>query len=150
MVELGVPLKFRYLISGETYMNGGIATFTYKRFVYYYVNAGGIINAEEALIKFGINAIVGAVSGLAFGYILSLWLRRVVKDDALILNVTISTTFLFAYFTVYGGTGISTGVTLVFLGLFYAGFGKNYLYKSTTMNVELGVNWLAFVLNHFC
>lgn len=30
MLELGIPLKFRYLISGETYLNGGIATFTYN------------------------------------------------------------------------------------------------------------------------
>lgn len=32
MVEFGIPLKFRYLISGETYLNGGIATFTFNQF----------------------------------------------------------------------------------------------------------------------
>lgn len=55
-----------------------------------------------------------------------------------------------AYTTVFSGWGLSTGITLVFVGLYYAGYGKTFMSKSTYANVETGINWVGFLLNHFC
>lgn len=55
-----------------------------------------------------------------------------------------------AYFTVFSGYGLSTGITLVFIGLYYSGYGKTFMNKVTYYNVETGINVLGFILNHFC
>jgi hypothetical protein len=49
----------------------------------------------------------------------------------MIVTLTLSTTFILSLISIYGNIGISANPTLIFLGLFYAGFGKNYVYRET-------------------
>lgn len=68
----------------------------------------------------------------------------------IIVSLTISTTFLLSILSIYGNIGISPNPTLIFLGLFYAGFGKNYIYRETYNNVESTMNWFGFVMSVVC
>jgi hypothetical protein len=58
-----------------------------------------------------------------------MWLRKIKKDDTYILMVTFSTTFLLGYTIIFTTIGISFAITSIFLGLVYAGYGKNFVYK---------------------
>jgi hypothetical protein len=77
------------------------------------------------------------IFGIAVGFTLSLWMRRISHDDVLVFAITLSTCFLVAYFALFSGFNISMGLTTLVIGLYFSQHCKQFIYKSSTISLEL-------------
>jgi hypothetical protein len=56
--------------------------------------------------------------------------------------------YLFAFLTIWGGLGIACGISLVFLGISYSWYGKNFINSKADSGVRTGINFFNINLDH--
>lgn len=66
----------------------------------------------------------GPLLGFVFGMIASLWLKRIINDDILIINITFVMCYLLFYVAENFHYEVSGILALVTLGLFMSAMGK--------------------------
>ena len=119
--ELGTSIKFNTLLEGESLLNDGTA------FVFFLVCIDivkeGKIDWGASVIKFFQMSFGGPLFGLAVGFFAAMWINRIMKDDTLIIIITVVSTYLTFFFSeVY--LHVSGVLALVALGLYLGTFGR--------------------------
>ena len=73
----------------------------------------------------------GPILGFVFGFISSLWLRRIIRDDVLISTITFFTCYIAFYMAEFTFLHVSGILAIVVLGLFMSAFGKVSIYPES-------------------
>jgi NhaP-type Na+/H+ or K+/H+ antiporter len=120
--SLGASTKFQTLIEGESLFNDGTA-------MVFFILFASMTKGEEAtafgvVSNFLLLAVGGPLLGFVFGMIASLWLKRIINDDILIINITFVMCYLLFYVAENFHYEVSGILALVTLGLFMSAFGK--------------------------
>ncbi len=73
----------------------------------------------------------GPLLGFIFGMIGSLWLKRIINDDILIINITFVMCYLLFYMAENMTIQVSGILALVTLGLFMSAMGRTNIYSES-------------------
>ena len=70
--------------------------------------------------------------GFIFGMVASLWLKRIINDDILIINITVIMCYLLFYTAEFGmWIEVSGILALVTLGLFMSAMGRTNIFHES-------------------
>jgi len=120
--ELGASPKFGTLIEGESLLNDGSAMVFY--FLFKEITIGNPATLGSVFMSFIRLAGGGTALGVLFGFISSLWLRRVIRDEILVSIISFITCYLVFYVAEFTEVKVSGILALVFLGFFMSAYGK--------------------------
>jgi NhaP-type Na+/H+ or K+/H+ antiporter len=70
----------------------------------------------------------GPLLGIAFGAIMSFWLKRIIRDNVLSINITFFGAFLCFYVAEHTWLKVSGILSIVTLGLYMSAVGKRKIY----------------------
>ena len=76
-------------------------------------------------------AIGGPLLGILFGFLTSLWLKRIVRDDVLTANLTFVSCYLCFYIAEFTWVKVSGILSIVVLGLYMSAVGKTKIYPES-------------------
>ena len=93
--ELGASVRFNTLIEGESLMNDGTAMVFFALFID--LAKGGSSSFFGVAVNFVRIAFGGPLLGLLTGLIVSFWMKRIIRDAVLSINIT----FVGAYLCFY-------------------------------------------------
>ena len=138
--EAGASKKFNSLIEGESLINDGtcmVLLTIAAQFIAagqaeeYNRTAAVLIDVPSmtpwtVLVSFCELTLGGAVLGVIFGVISTVWIRKIFNDEILVVNITLIACYLLYYVAENVNIGIQVSgiIALVALGLFMAAFGK--------------------------
>lgn len=131
--ELGTPLRFNILLEGESLLNDGSAMV----FFYMFANLlkGGSFNPIEILINFIWLTVGGVILGAIMTYIILFWIKKIVKDDILTINLTFISCYL-TFFLSEFYFEVSGIISLVTLGVLMGKFGKVNIHSETEVHLH--------------
>lgn len=119
--ELGASTRFSILLEGESLLNDGTAMVFYLLFSSIYKSSG--LGPLDILFNFLRFSIGGPIFGILICLVIILWIRRIVKDDMLTMNLT----FIACYFTFFVGEyflEVSGILAIVALGITMGNIGR--------------------------
>ena len=93
--ELGASVRFNTLVEGESLMNDGTAMVFFALFMD--LAKGKASTALGVAVNFVRIAFGGPLLGLITGVIVSFWMKRIIRDSVLSVNIT----FVGAYLCFY-------------------------------------------------
>lgn len=93
--ELGASVRFNTLIEGESLLNDGTAMVFFMLFLD--LAKGNSSSPMDVGLNFVRIAIGGPLLGILVGFLASLWLKRIVRDDVLTANITFVSCYLCFY-----------------------------------------------------
>lgn len=93
--ELGASVRFNTLVEGESLMNDGTAMVFFMLFMD--LAKGKSSTAVGVVVNFVRIALGGPLLGLITGIIVSFWMKRIIRDSVLTVNIT----FVGAYICFY-------------------------------------------------
>jgi sodium/hydrogen exchanger 10/11 len=119
------PKRLHELQKGESIINNAICWVTYtvaKKYV------DGLYSSVLAAVgEYLLSIFLGSLLGLFFGFIVSFWIRKIMNDEVLIVNITIMSSFL-TYFIAenfpFYNLPVSGVTAVITLGLYFAAMGK--------------------------
>ncbi|CAN6727945.1 unnamed protein product [Malus baccata var. baccata] len=142
--ELGASKKLSTIIEGESLMNDGTAIVVYQLF---YQMVLGKSYDWTAIIKFLSQVTFGAVGiGLAFGIVSVLWLGFIFNDTVIEITLTLAVSYV-AYFTAQEGADVSGVLTVMTLGMFYAGVAMTAFKGESQQSLHHFWEMVAFIAN---
>ncbi|KAB2620121.1 sodium/hydrogen exchanger 8 [Pyrus ussuriensis x Pyrus communis] len=142
--ELGASKKLSTIIEGESLMNDGTAIVVYQ--IFYQMVLGKSYD-WTAIIKFLSQVTFGAVGiGLAFGIVSVLWLGFIFNDTVIEITLTLAVSYV-AYFTAQGGAGVSGVLTVMTLGMFYAGVARTAFKGESQQSLHHFWEMVAYIAN---
>ncbi|XP_008220964.1 PREDICTED: sodium/hydrogen exchanger 8 isoform X1 [Prunus mume] len=142
--ELGASKKLSTIIEGESLMNDGTAIVVYQLF--YRMVLGKSYDWAE-IIKFLSQVSLGAVGiGLAYGIVSVLWLGFIFNDTVIEITLTLAVSYV-AYFTAQEGVEVSGVLTVMTLGMFYAGFARTAFKSESQQSLHHFWEMVAYIAN---
>jgi hypothetical protein len=93
--DLGASVRFNTLIEGESLLNDGTAMVFFMLFLE--MAKGNSSSASDVVFNFIRIGIGGPILGIVIGFITSLWLKRIVRDDVLTANLTFVSCYMCFY-----------------------------------------------------
>lgn len=120
--ELGASRTLSTLIEGESLVNDGTAAVMFL--VALDLVKGASFNAGTIIGEFFRLSFGGPALGIIFGFVTSMWLRRIVDNSILETNLTIITAYLVFYTAEMTDLKVSGILALVSLGLYMTKVGK--------------------------
>ena len=140
--ELGASRTLSTLIEGESLFNDGTAYVMFS--VTLELVKGekfrmGHIVGEFCRLSFG-----GPLLGIAFGFVASLWLKRIVNNPLLETNLTVCATFLVFYTAETTDLHVSGILALVALGLYMTKSGKTKISHASEETLHHVWGYLGF------
>lgn len=73
----------------------------------------------------------GPLLGLAVGFIISWWMKRIIRDAVLSVNITFIGAFLCFYIAEFTWLKVSGILSIVCLGLYFSAVGKLKIYSES-------------------
>ena len=70
----------------------------------------------------------GPLLGIVVGFIVSFWMKKVIRDTVLSVNITFIGAFLCFYVAEFTWVKVSGILSIVALGLFFSAVGKRKIY----------------------
>lgn len=141
--ELGTSIKFNTLLEGESLLNDGTA-FTFF-LVFKDVILKGHFDFYPSLIKFFRMSFLGPLFGILVGWAISRWIGSIMRDNTLIVVITILTTYLVFYVSEYY-MDVSGSLALVSLGIYLSQYTKVNLTHDNHHAVHTVWSFCGFVL----
>ncbi|XAR48001.1 hypothetical protein NMG60_11030667 [Bertholletia excelsa] len=142
--ELGASKKLSTIIEGESLMNDGTAIVVYQLF---YRMVLGQSFKWDAIINFLVKVSLGAVGvGLAFGIASVLWLGFIFNDTVIEIALTLAVSYI-AYFTAQEGADVSGVLTVMTLGMFYAGVARTAFKGDGQQSLHHFWEMVAYIAN---
>lgn len=92
---------------------------------------GEASSAGDVLINFVRIAGGGPILGVVIGFIGSIWLRKIVRDEVLTVTVTFVSCYITFYIAEFTFLKVSGILAIVSLGLFMSAFGKVSIYPES-------------------
>jgi NhaP-type Na+/H+ or K+/H+ antiporter len=89
---------------------------------------GNASSAVGVLTNFVRVSIGGPLLGIVFGAIMSFWLKKIVRDNVLSINLTFICAYLCFYVAEYSWLKVSGILSIVVLGLYMSAVGKRKIY----------------------
>jgi len=124
--------RFNALIDGESALNGSIAVIIFQLCYYNAVNSIQELPVSSPTYMIGsflTLSLGGPVLGFLGGLLGSQWLRRIVRDDVLTVNVSIICCYLLFYFAEYSPMFHVSGIlAVVVLGFLMNTVGRTKIY----------------------
>lgn len=132
--SLGASYKFSSLIEGESLFNDGSAMVFFT--IFSALTKGRSNSLLEVIYSFGRLSVGGPLFGFVIGFLISKWLRRIVNDEILIINITFVMCYLLFFFseTYFNVSGI---LALVTLGLFMSSMGKTRIHHEAEHSLHV-------------
>ncbi len=105
------------------------------------------------------NAIGGPILGILVGYIGSLWLRRIIRDDLLSSTATFVLCYILFYVAEFTFVRVSGILSIIGLGLFMSALGKTKIYLEAESSskkhkyfiiFEIYINKIYILTQIFC
>lgn len=93
--ELGASVRFNTLVEGESLLNDGTAMLFFTLFMD--LVKGNSSSVMGVLGNFVRVSFGGPLLGIFFGIIISYWIKRIIRDSVLLVNVTFIGAFLCFY-----------------------------------------------------
>ncbi|KAM1541001.1 hypothetical protein PS1_010978 [Malus domestica] len=125
-------------------MNDGTAIVVYQLF---YQMVLGKSYDWAAIIKFLSQVTFGAVGiGLAFGIVSVLWLGFIFNDTVIEITLTLAVSYV-AYFTAQEGADVSGVLTVMTLGMFYAGVARTAFKGESQQSLHHFWEMVAYIAN---
>lgn len=141
--ELGSAIKFNTLLEGESLFNDGTALIAVDICVKYFIR-------KEEPLYYVVPALLymlvgGVVMGYFIGFLFSNWIHCILKDNKLIVMITMFCTYGLFFFceTYFQVSGILAVVTF---GLYLGSLGSVHLTHESDEFVKTVWNFTAFVL----
>ena len=85
-------------------------------------SAVGVV-ANFVRIAFG-----GPLLGIFIGFIMSFWMKRIIRDDTLLINITFVGAYICFYIAEFTWVKVSGILAVVVLGLYMSAVGKKKIY----------------------
>ena len=123
--ELDAPHKLHMIIEGESLINDGTSIVCFQVLVEIY--KGSAPNIGRILMNICTLCIGGPALGLVMGLIFTAWMRRVVKDAALMVSLTFVNCFLIFFLCEYFPWNISGLLAIVTAAIVHSAQGKSEL-----------------------
>ena len=93
--ELGASVRFNTLVEGESLMNDGTAMVFFALFLD--LAKGHSSSFTGVIFSFVRVALGGPLLGMVIGFVMSYWMKRIIRDPVLSINIT----FVGAYLCFY-------------------------------------------------
>lgn len=124
--DLGASVKFNTLVEGESLLNDGTAMVFFMLFL-------GLVKGEEASVigvvsNFVRVSIGGMILGLIIGFLVSFWMKKIIRDSVLSVTITFIGAFLCFYIAEFTWVKVSGILSLVTLGLYFSAVGRRKIY----------------------
>lgn len=127
--ELGASVRFNTLVEGESLLNDGTAMVFFMLFMD--LAKGNTSSVVGVLGNFVRVSIGGPLFGVLFGVLMSYWLKRIIRDSLLAINVTFVGAFLCFYIAEFTWVKVSGILAIVTLGLYMSAVGKRKIYPES-------------------
>lgn len=127
--DLGASVRFNTLIEGESLLNDGTAMVFFMLFLE--LAKGNSSTAVDVVINFVRIGLGGPLLGIIMGFLSSLWLKRIVRDDVLTANLTFVSCYLCFYIAEFTWVKVSGILSIVVLGLYMSAVGKTKIYPES-------------------
>jgi len=123
---LGATVRFNTLVEGESLLNDGTAMVFFMLFM-------DMVKGNDSTV-FGVVAnfvrvsFGGPLLGIFVGAILSYWLKKIIRDSVLLVNITFVGAYLCFYIAEFTVVKVSGILSIVTLGLYMSAVGKRKIY----------------------
>ena len=141
--ELGTPLRFNVLLEGESLLNDGTAMVFYLVFASIYKGLSGTV--VDSLIQFIRLTLGGTAVGLLVWYLITQWIRRIVRDQTLITNLTFLACY-FAFFICEFYLEVSGIIAIVVLGIAFSISGKSKIHPESESAIHSVWTYVQYVM----
>jgi len=139
--EMGASIKFNLLIEGESLFNDGTAMVFFQ--VFLKMCKGEASTVTQVVGNFLRLAGGGPLFGLTVGIVASTWLKRVTRDNILIIAITFISCYLL-FFLSETQLHVSGILALVTLGLFMSATGKTKIDPESEHAVHAVWSWIQW------
>lgn len=119
---LGIPQKFMIIIQGSAFIGNGISYFVFTMSLE--SEMGAYTSLLQIIAHFVYNFLGAIVIGTVCALLSSFWLRKITRDEILLIIVVIASLYLMMYVLVFTPYGTSRGVTLLVFTQFLNAYGK--------------------------
>ncbi len=127
--ELGASVQFNVLVEGESLLNDGTAMVFFMLFMS--LVKGESTTAFHVLTNFVRVSLGGPLLGIVIGFIVSFWMKKIIRDTVLSVNITFIGAFLCFYIAEFTWIKVSGILSIVALGLFFSAVGKRKIYPES-------------------
>lgn len=141
--ELGASKTLSMLIEGESLLNDGTAMVVFL--IMKDIVAGVQFTPYEIFAKFCRLSFGGVGVGVAAGLIVQWWLRRIVDDPVLEVNLTIIASYFVFYIAEFTPVHISGILALVALGFYMTRTGKTQISSTSEEHVHHVWSYLGYI-----
>lgn len=122
-------MKFNTLVEGESLLNDGTAMVFFMLFM-------SLVKGEDAsvigvLSNFVRVSLGGPLLGLIVGFLVSLWMKKIIRDAVLSVMITFIGTFLCFYIAEFTWVKVSGILSICSLGLYFSAVGKRKIYPES-------------------
>ena len=124
--ELGASVRFNTLVEGESLLNDGTAMVFFALFLD--LAKGNSASVSSVLFNFVRTSIGGPLLGIIFGFLICLWIKRIIRDNVLSVTVTVVGAYLCFWVAEFTFLKVSGILSIVTLGLYMAALGKRKIY----------------------
>lgn len=114
---------------------------------------GESTTALDVIANFVRVSIGGPLLGLAVGFVVSFWMKKIIRDAVLSVNITFIGTFLCFYIAEFTWVKVSGILSIVCLGLYFSAVGKRKIYPESEhalhnvwASIQYGSETLIFLL----
>lgn len=149
--ELGASVRFNTLVEGESLMNDGTAMVFFTLFL-------NLVKGESTTLvgvvaSFIRIALGGPLLGFIIGLMTSYWMKRIIRDPVLSINITFVAAYLCFYIAEFTWVKVSGILSIVVLGLYMSAVGKRKIYPESEHAlhnawgyIQYGCETLIFIL----
>ena len=126
---MGASVRFNTLVEGESLMNDGTAMVFFMLFLD--LAKGNASSAIGVVANFVRIAFGGPLLGIIVGMLMSFWMKRIIRDPVLSINITFVGAYLCFYIAEFTWVKVSGILSLVVLGLYMSAVGKKKIYPES-------------------
>ena len=127
--ELGASVHFNLLVEGESLLNDGTAMVFFMLFMS--LVKGESATALGVVTNFIRVSIGGPLLGICIGFIVCLWMKKILRDTVLSITITFLGAYICFYIAEFTWVKVSGILSLVSLGLFFSAVGKRKIYPES-------------------
>lgn len=92
---------------------------------------GEDVTAVGVVVNFVRLSLGGPLLGLIVGFIVSYWMKRIIRDSTLSVNITFIFAYLCFYVAEFTWVHVSGILSIVTLGLYFSAVGKRRIYPES-------------------
>lgn len=127
--EMGSSTRFNTIIEGESLISGAVSMILYYLFLD--VDNGYISNVVEFTWDAIRLSVGGIIVGLIFGVVVSIWLKRIIRDSTLTIVITIIGSYLSFYVCEFTWLRFGGVAAVVVQGLYLAAVVRRKIYPES-------------------